>query len=1335
MPRSIRKLAITFAAPAAALVILGSVTWWSIHTAWFAGLVRARILATLSASTGGRVESGPFTFDPATLTAGISQLVIHGTEPVGSPPLLSVASVRIGYKILSLWRRDIDLQSLAINQPEFHLIVDADGTTNIPQPKRRRKQDAISQLLELKVKRLEVVEGLMQINDRRLPFGLTSQDIGLVLDYNYGGPSYGLSLESNAVKAAFGKTEWPHMRIAAQGRLFRDHADIEHCQLVTADNSSTITLSGKIQQFAHLSADANVEANLAMNELAQLADINQQLRNGRATASGSAHFDSAGNQFTFNGKAAVQGVDYVSPAFTLRNISGTADMLADNKGMLLRHAQADARGAHFAGEGAITAYHSLEVDGHVSQVALKEVGSYLTKQPFPWSGTASGAAHASAKLSYQEPDLIIRAKVEIEPGKTGIPASGDLDVTYYARTQKVEFGDSVLRLPNSTANFQGALDSDLALTAQTTNLADLLPLMPIVGAPIGTADLPDLSSGGSAHFEGSLHDLIRRPALSGDLAVGKFKFHNYDWDALKTQFTASSRDLSIPHFELSEADARLSGSASAQLADWRLGKDSPVRVDAHFTNLNLLKTAAMFGNSTLPVIQGVASGNINLHGSWNNPHGAANFRVTNLDAYGEQLNQIQFDAQLDGARLQLNKGRVQSGLAVIGFSGSYEHSPANWSTGNIALKADSNGFPLASLLTVRKYVPALNGRAEVHLDALGKLNSNSFEPFKIDGNAQLQSVSVGGRDLGNASIHAVTQGNSIDFSYTGDFRNTKFHGSAEAQLTAGTPIRGSLQLDRISLATLKSLASEAKLVLPLDGYLDGGIAFDGLLEEPALLRAQATIQHLQISSKPSAGVGSAVAPDIVLSNKAPIVIDVAGGVLHIAKFQIEGRDTSVNITGSAPFLGGEPVDIKAVGTADLALFTLFDPNVRSSGSSELIANVSGPMSAPSVSGSLQLRNGSFFMANLPNGLSDVNGSVIFSRNRATIQRMSGHSGGGDISVGGSLSFGEGSPLVYHLEGSARNVRVRYANSISVTGNSDLRLSGTSSSGLLSGNLIITRVVFTPNADAGNLLAAASSSASSPADQDDFISGLHMDVGIESAPNLQVSTNLSRDVEAEIQLRLRGTPDHPIVLGNITANQGDIKIFGTRFTLNRGEVSFLNSIRIEPVLDLDLQTEARGITVDITVSGTPSKLNFNYRSDPPLQPRDIIALLTVGQAPQVGTTANAQSGSDVSALSSGVNSVLGQAISPVSNRLSKLFGIANIRIDPFVQGITNTPQARLSVEQQISRNVTVTYVTNLSETSEQIFRFEWALSRQFSIVALRDDNGEFGIDFQYKKRFK
>jgi translocation and assembly module TamB len=64
-----------------------------------------------------------------------------------------------------------------------------------------------------------------------------------------------------------------------------------------------------------------------------------------------------------------------------------------------------------------------------------------------------------------------------------------------------------------------------------------------------------------------------------------------------------------------------------------------------------------------------------------------------------------------------------------------------------------------------------------------------------------------------------------------------------------------------------------------------------------------------------------------------------------------------------------------------------------------------------------------------------------------------------------------------------------------------------------------------------------------------------------------------------------------------------------------------------------------------------------------------------------------------------------------------------------------PQARLTLEQQISTVVTVTYITNLSVTNQQIVRVQWDLNKQWSVVALRDENGAFSIDFQYRKRFR
>jgi translocation and assembly module TamB len=50
-------------------------------------------------------------------------------------------------------------------------------------------------------------------------------------------------------------------------------------------------------------------------------------------------------------------------------------------------------------------------------------------------------------------------------------------------------------------------------------------------------------------------------------------------------------------------------------------------------------------------------------------------------------------------------------------------------------------------------------------------------------------------------------------------------------------------------------------------------------------------------------------------------------------------------------------------------------------------------------------------------------------------------------------------------------------------------------------------------------------------------------------------------------------------------------------------------------------------------------------------------------------------------------------------------------------------------------MTLTYSTNLSRSSQQIVRLEVDLSRQWSVIAVRDENGTFGIDFLFRRRFK
>jgi hypothetical protein len=42
---------------------------------------------------------------------------------------------------------------------------------------------------------------------------------------------------------------------------------------------------------------------------------------------------------------------------------------------------------------------------------------------------------------------------------------------------------------------------------------------------------------------------------------------------------------------------------------------------------------------------------------------------------------------------------------------------------------------------------------------------------------------------------------------------------------------------------------------------------------------------------------------------------------------------------------------------------------------------------------------------------------------------------------------------------------------------------------------------------------------------------------------------------------------------------------------------------------------------------------------------------------------------------------------------------------------------------------------VTSSNPQIVRLEWAVSKQFSIVFLREENGLTGVDFLLKKRLK
>jgi hypothetical protein len=99
---------------------------------------------------------------------------------------------------------------------------------------------------------------------------------------------------------------------------------------------------------------------------------------------------------------------------------------------------------------------------------------------------------------------------------------------------------------------------------------------------------------------------------------------------------------------------------------------------------------------------------------------------------------------------------------------------------------------------------------------------------------------------------------------------------------------------------------------------------------------------------------------------------------------------------------------------------------------------------------------------------------------------------------------------------------------------------------------------------------------------------------------------------------------------------------------------------------------------------------------------------------------------------GESAVLGQAVAnPVASRVQRVFGLSEFKIDPSIAGSNGQPSARVTLQQKIANNLTFTYITDVTQTNDEIVRVQFDINSKTSAVALRDYNGNVSVELFYK----
>lgn len=1332
--RTKRNLWFTLAGLLLLLLVGAAAVFETLRSEWFRVKVRDRIVAEAEKATGGRVEIGRFDLDWRALRARVGPFVLHGREKEGEPPLFRAESVEVGLKIVSVMKKDIDIESIVLERPELRIQLYEDGTNNLPSPKVRREGvNIVERFIRLAAHRFELRDGLVEFRERRIPLDVRGENLNIALDYDGSGPRYLGRISSRQMHV-----NARHVKDAAfdfDSDLGVEAGRVLFTNTLIGFGESRIRASGVLSDWTALHGEFDFEGRVLTSEVARFVAVPVE-RRGEMTMKGKAAVTWPGGfKLKIDGTAEGKGFAYRDRYVRVGDAGFRADFQLTQNSLTLPRLRASALGGTFDGQARfVDGFNRVEVEGTARGIGLDQVTRVTGRPQLAWSGTASGPVRIGGLIGGGPPrNFIVQANMDIQRAPGGIPIQGNVDLIYDQRAGALRLGNSTISTDATQIRVAGTLGEILRVSATTTNLDELLPGIAMID-PDALKEMPAKLLGSTATADAVIKGPLNEPAITARVMSGPIEFQGRRLEHVSADVTAAAGELEARNIFVAQNGARATGTARVTLRNWRALDSSTIAADLAVRGADVKRLLKEAGRTE--EISGTLTASAKVRGTLARPEAALDITVDRPAAFGEQFEQLRARGRLTGDFFEIAAGSLRFAGSQLEFTAAYIRAASGWATGSVRFHVAGGGILLNRLQRVRAVDPDLSGQVALRAIGVGHVRNGDFDVDTLDSQIRIAGVALGASPIGNLNVSAKTRGDVLEAGVDGAIRGSKITGSGEWRLDGDYPGRAEVRFTPVPVAALHEIALRGKVDrgLPFIGSIDGSAVVTGPLKKPDALKAEVVLPNVEVKQNPAQPPirGGVPAQDLTLRNTEPVRLTATTKAIKIESAKFVSTGTNLGVAGEVAFDSKSPWDVSVRGQINLAILQLFNADLLAQGSAIADATVRGNLNDPQVMGRMEVKDASLYLRDLPAGIDNANGLVTFDRSRANIERMTAEVGGGRVALGGFVGFGSGL-LLYRVQANADQVRFRHPDGASVTVNALLNLSGTSENALVSGTVTVLRAGFAPRTDLGGLLAQSAKPLAAPTTPNEYLRGLNFDVRIESGPGLQFQTSLTRDLQAEAELRLRGNAARPVLLGDISVSQGEIQFFGNKYLINRAEVHFLNPTKLEPVLDVDLETRARGITVNISFSGTLSKLNLSYRSDPPLQTNEIIALLAVGRDPTTSAFANAQARSNL--LQSGANT-LGQAVAaPVSSRLQRFFGVSRLKIDPQLTGVENIPQARLTLEQQVSRDVTLTYITNLTRTEEQIVRIQWDINRQWSAIALREANGVFGIDFQYRKRFR
>ncbi len=968
-------------------------------------------------------------------------------------------------------------------------------------------------------------------------------------------------------------------------------------------------------------------------------------------------------------------------------------------------------------KGAKAPPHHIRISAQ--NVALRDASGLMELRAMALENTVD----AEATLDWRQGlgDLEAEGTVEVH----GLPASGsatemrtplDGTATFSFRNRAWYVRKASLASPASRIEVAG-LDPDrsrIQIQLETSRPAEVLGLARGFSSTLESqiAAVPDLMLiSGRYQLNGDL--LMGLPdaiAYEGRITIAGGRWRAYSIESLSANAIWNGSRLALRTLKLRQGAQAADGDLLVRLPSGEAPPDVRFQGTLHQISLGTLRD---FGFDTKVAVTGQLSGQGTIAYEQGRLRGEGTFQVEKASYNGQTVDILSAAVQIRDQVLHIAQGRIQRGPASVSLDGQI-----HLETGQMNLKTRLQQLPLTDIPEVKSSGIAINGR----ISAAGDIGGTAEQP-EFSGTIRVEDLNFSGWDLGvgQATVNlreGVLSANPIDVqSALGGFRG-------EARISTGPGYPGRITLAFRDWNVQKIVADNVpELFNDFSTALHGNLVIEGQFADFAGLTYNGEMDGARFSIN-----GYELRNDGMIRFTAT----TAGIVVAEARLVGEGSNLAIEKGGMIP-LGSDPVlNLHLTGVLNLGFLDHMNPQVGVTGSASLNVSITGSRQTPQLIGQAVLQDVRLAYDDMPFPFSGLRGNIVFSRNSVRLEKVSGSIASGSIQVSGNLEHQGGELQGINLEATIQNARLRYPRDFISSVNAQLSLKGGSDARVLSGDVTVLRAEYLRDFSVLEQFIGRPTGGGGPQITNPLLAGTRLNVSVRSQDGLYIDNELAR-LRGKLDLELRGSLAYPSVTGRAETIEGSIFWRGNRFDVIRASADFVDQNRINPIFDVRAEADVRSYRLRLDLVGDLEHLTLNIGSDPPLSTVEIVSLLATGKSEQSGVAdqrrlAENTGVSAASILSEELTGVIGK-------RVERIFGLKSFRVDPFLAGAENDPTARVTISERLSKDITVTFSRNLTTSQEQIIVLEYDVNRNLTIVATRDENGKYGVDFRFRSRFR